>query len=339
MPSEYYTDDTIFKKIKGRMMEEWHFSIHKNEISNNNIIPMKNSLEIMGESIVLVKDDDIRAMSNVCTHRGMILNTENNNSKNMKCKYHGRSFTLKGCILNMPEFKEVLDFPSEMDNLINFPVHMWKGLLFISRIEKELPRWLIELEDRLSWMPIESFRYDNSYYRSYDIKSNWALYVDNYLEGFHIPYVHSDLNKILDYNNYETELFEGGVLQIGIAKKGESIFNLPPESKDYGKNIAAYYYWLFPGIMMNFYPWGLSVNFVIPMSIDSTKIVYKRYIWDEELIGKGAGGDLDKVEKEDQDIVEAVQRGVSSKSYTRGRYSPTMEKGIHHFHRILTNSF
>ena len=54
------------------------------------------------------------------------------------------------------------------------------------------------------------------------------------------------------------------------------------------------------------------------------------------MLGKGAGGDLDKVELEDQDIVEATQRGISSKSYDRGRYSPTKEKGVHHFHRILT---
>ena len=54
------------------------------------------------------------------------------------------------------------------------------------------------------------------------------------------------------------------------------------------------------------------------------------------MLGKGAGGDLDKVEAEDQFVVEGCQKGVSSLAYDRGRYSPTKETGVHHFHRILT---
>ena len=62
----------------------------------------------------------------------------------------------------------------------------------------------------------------------------------------------------------------------------------------------------------------------------------KNSVWDEEKLGKGAGGDLDKVEMEDQFVVEATQQGVSSSAYERGRYSPNRETGVHHFHRILT---
>ncbi|MDC0047691.1 hypothetical protein OAJ29_01635, partial [Euryarchaeota archaeon] len=155
---------------------------------------------------------------------------------------------------------------------------------------------------------------------------------------FNIPFVHSDLHDVLDYDSYKTELFEGGVLQIGIANEGEECFDLPESSPDYGENIAAYYYWIFPGLMLNFYPWGLSVNIVNPISVNKTKIIYHGFVGDKSLLGKGAGGDLDKVELEDQDIVEATQRGVSSKSYDRGRYSPSKEKGVHHFHKILTDS-
>jgi choline monooxygenase len=88
--------------------------------------------------------------------------------------------------------------------------------------------------------------------------------------------------------------------------------------------------------MLNFYPWGLSVNIVNPISVNKTQIIYHGFVGNKSLLGKGAGGELDKVELEDQDIVEATQRGVSSRAYDRGRYSPTKEKGVHHFHRILT---
>ena len=78
------------------------------------------------------------------------------------------------------------------------------------------------------------------------------------------------------------------------------------------------------------------MNIVNPISVDKTQIIYHGFVGNKNLLGKGAGGDLDKVELEDQDIVEATQRGVSSKSYNRGRYSPTKEQGVHYFHRILT---
>jgi len=58
-------------------------------------------------------------------------------------------------------------------------------------------------------------------------------------------------------------------------------------------------------------------------------------VWDEARRESGAGAGLDRVEREDEAIVEAVQRGVRSRLYERGRYSPAREGGVHHFHRLL----
>ena len=115
----------------------------------------------------------------------------------------------------------------------------------------------------------------------------------------------------------------------------QNSFNLPKESKDYGKKIAAYYFWLFPNIMLNFYPWGLSVNIITPLSVNKTRIQFKTYVWKEDLLNKGAGADVNKVELEDQEIVRKVQKGVNSRLYKRGRFSPTMEQGVHHFHNLI----
>ncbi len=336
MPSEYYIDKNIFEDIKNKIVNMWHFSAHEDQLSENNIIPIRHSKELMGEAIQLTRGKVIKSLSNVCTHRGMIINNKPSNCKTLRCKYHGRTFDLNGNFKNMPKFEEVKNFPRSSDDLTDFATIKWKGLIFTSTQKTILPSWIKVLEDRIGWMRIEDFTHDTGYYKKYNVKANWALYVDNYLEGFHIPYVHSDLNEILSYEDYETEIFEGGVLQIGIAKKGENAFQIPKNSKDFGKKIAAYYFWIFPGLMLNFYPWGLSVNLVVPLSVDRTEIIYQRYIDNPLLIEDGAGGDLDKVEKEDQNIVEAVQMGMSSSSYIRGRYSPSMEKGVHHFHRMLT---
>ncbi|HWZ03578.1 MAG TPA: SRPBCC family protein, partial [Mucilaginibacter sp.] len=94
--------------------------------------------------------------------------------------------------------------------------------------------------------------------------------------------------------------------------------------------------WVFPNMMFNFYPWGLSVNVVEPVSAGDCSVKFFSYVWDASKLGKGAGSGLDKVEAEDEEIVEAVQKGVRSRFYKHGRYSVTREQGTHHFHRILT---
>jgi choline monooxygenase len=72
------------------------------------------------------------------------------------------------------------------------------------------------------------------------------------------------------------------------------------------------------------------------MGPEKTKVKFLSYIWDESKLNSGAGASLDKVEQEDEEIVEDVQRGVKSRYYHRGQFSPTMEKGVHHFHLLLS---
>ena len=89
-------------------------------------------------------------------------------------------------------------------------------------------------------------------------------------------------------------------------------------------------------MMFNFYPWGLSINIVKPISTKKTEIEFKTFVWDETKLHQGAGADLDKVELEDEEIVQRVQKGVNSRFYKQGRFSPNMEKGVHHFHRLIS---
>ena len=189
--------------------------------------------------------------------------------------------------------------------------------------------------DRVGWVPVQDFVFRPELSKTYTVQANWALYCENYLEGFHIPFVHAGLNTVIDYGNYTTELFEYSNLQLGIAKDDEDCFDLPASSPDHGKKVAAYYFWVFPNMMFNFYPWGLSVNIVKPLSPSLTKVEFLSYVWKEDKRDSGAGSGLDKVELEDEEVVENVQKGVRSRFYTHGRYSVTREQGTHHFHRLI----
>ena len=91
-------------------------------------------------------------------------------------------------------------------------------------------------------------------------------------------------------------------------------------------------------MMFNFYPWGFSLNLVQPNpSADKSFLLY--FFWKESLFNKGAGSELDKVEMEDEEVVEAVQKGIRSSFYHHGRYSVTREQGIHHFHQLIAQAF
>jgi len=191
------------------------------------------------------------------------------------------------------------------------------------------------LRARLEHLPFDELTFDATGARDYVVNANWALYIDNYLEGFHIPYVHNSLAAVIDYGAYAVELERYTVLQVAIARSGETAFEAPRSHADAGKRVAAYYYWLFPTTMFNVYPWGISVNVVVPLAVDRTRVSFLPFVWDASKREQGAGGGLDRVEREDETIVEAVQRGVRSRLYDRGRYSPTREAGVHHFHRLL----
>jgi choline monooxygenase len=230
-----------------------------------------------------------------------------------------------------PEFEGAIDFPSARDDLPELPLAHFGPVAFTSlgpRVGAEAV--LGPVRRRLAALPLEEMRLDPESVRDYDVAANWMLYVDNYLEGLHIPFVHPGLSQALEFGRYRTELEPHGATQIGIAKDGPDVF----DAFD-GTKVAAYYIWLFPNVMLNFYPWGLSLNVVIPLSVSQTRVHYRSYVLDPARRERGAGSGLDRVEHEDEEVVETVQRGIQARLYRRGRYSPTREAGVHHFHRLL----
>ena len=334
LPSNYYTDEKLYLQLLEKFPRSWNFIGLETMLDEKTIVPVS-----IGEIPMLLtkQDSQIHCVSNVCTHRGMLLCQESKSTSSITCPYHGRMFSLDGKIKHMPKFSEAENFPADADNLPNAKVVNWHGLLFANLSSDDLFEEYIEpVETRMSFLDFSKLNRDCGLDRLHELSANWMLYVDNYLEGFHIPYVHKDLNSVIDYSNYETEVFENAVLQIRYAIDDEECFVIPSNHQDYGKKIAAYYWWIFPNLMLNFYPWGLSINVVLPQGISLTKVAYYGLILDKSKLGLGAGGDLDTVEDEDQWIVESCDKGMNSPLYQRGRYSPSMEQGVHHFHRLLT---
>ena len=237
----------------------------------------------------------------------------------------------------MPEFKEAKNFPSAADHLTKIPFTEWLGMLFVSLDPKaSLEEMTRPIMERLSFLDLNKMTFDANTSKDYFINANWALYCDNYLEGFHIPFVHPALNDALEFDNYDYEIFPYCNLQLGIGKENEPCFDIPEGHPDYGQRVYAYYFWLFPNLMLNFYPWGLSLNIVSPLSHDKTKVSFRSYRF-PTAPSSPSDNALDATELEDEAVVESVQLGVQSRYYNKGRFSPTMEKGVHHFHRLIAD--
>jgi choline monooxygenase len=341
LPSYFYRDDQIFESCRELIFKKcWHLICETDVIKvPGQTYPFTLLEGFIDEPLLLTRDmdDKIHCLSNVCTHRGNILIEAPSRLRYLQCRYHGRRFSLDGKFISMPEMENAADFPSEKDNLSNVECKIWNKFIFISP-DPAAPHddFFGVITKRLEGVYLDEPVFEPSHSRDYLVKCNWALYVENYLEGFHIPFIHKGLNEILDYGSYRTELYNYSVLQLGVARTGELCFRLNEISPDYGNEIAAYYWWIFPNLMLNYYPWGISVNIVKPVKKDLTKVSYLTYISDRELYDKGAGSSLDRVEREDQAIVETVQKGMNSSYYSKGRYSPEKETGVHHFHRLIS---
>lgn len=344
LPSWFYHDDNIFDILKEKIFTTtWQWIGDEDQVKLPEMVSPFIFLEgFIDEPMLLVrnKDNSICCLSNVCTHRGNLVVGHPCKTKNLICQYHGRRFDLDGRFKFMPEFKATEDFPRPCDDLHRFQVHHWGQFLFTSIFPGfDFGNVLEIMNQRVGFLPLHLFEFRPHLSKDYLVNAHWALYCDNYLEGFHIPFVHVDLNAVLDYGQYATEIYDHCNLQIGYANDGEEVFDLPANHIDYGKNIGAYYFWIFPNMMFNFYPWGLSVNIVKPIHKDKTKVSFLTYVYDESKLHSGAGALLDKVEREDEFVVENVHKGLKSRVYNSGRFSANREQGTHHFHRLLASYF
>lgn len=335
LPVEWVRDAARFATLRERVLaRSWQLVP---DAAPGEAVPFRLLDGCLDEPLVMVRDGDtLRCLSNVCTHRGNLLVHERACVGSLRCRYHGRRFGLDGRMQSAPEFEGARDFPGDSDHLPVLPVERLGPLAFTSLAPAfSFAALTAPLRSRLHWLAFDSLRRDPAGDRSYEVAAHWLLYCDNYLEGLHIPFVHAGLSQMLDYGAYHTELHDYGTLQIGVASDGEDAFTQPEGAADHGRNIAAYYYYLFPNLMFNFYPWGLSLNVVTPLALARTRIDYRVYVLDESRRGRGAGAELDRVEREDDQIVESVQAGVRARLYRGGRYSPSRETGVHHFHRLL----
>jgi choline monooxygenase len=178
--------------------------------------------------------------------------------------------------------------------------------------------------------------------REYLVSCNWKVYIDNYLERYHIPMAHPGLFRELDYAQYRVDTFRYYSSAHAPIRPAQSEEN---EARDrrYVRTESesrALYYWVFPNFMINIYPDNLQANIILPIDTNRTLTIFEWFF-----LGPGTGEGWeslqqsiafsDQIQKEDIEICEQVQRGLQSHTYHQGRFSMKRENGVHHFHLLL----
>src|SRR5262249_47507778 len=155
----------------------------------------------------------------------------------------------------------------------------WTGLLFTSCDPvASFEEFIGDAADRFT--DVDPGQLQLAEAKEYEVAAHWALYCENYLEGFHIPYVHKGLNEIVDYGTYKTEIFR---------------YQSPKPGFDGDGQCVEKYLLVSPNMMFIFYPGAFAINIGEPMTPSRTRIKYLTYVSDESKRGTGAGGDLHRV--------------------------------------------
>jgi choline monooxygenase len=351
LASRFYTDPAILALEKSRIFHRtWQLvGTLSQPCGERNGLPRTIAdpetyfaFDLAGEPVVVVRDKAglLRAFSNVCRHRAGPV-AEGAGCRNvLNCAYHGWTYTLEGRLIGTPEIDGLEFFDRSTMGLVPLRCETWQQFIFVnfSHDGPSLAEYVGNIPQLASEFSFQGLALAER--RDYTVRCNWKVYVDNYLEGYHIPIVHPGLMKEIDYPRYRCETFRYHSQQLGPVKPlkaGEAVERVYPPGIGLKE---ALYFWVFPNLMLNIYPDNVQTNRIVPLAHDKTLTIFEWYFHgaNSAKVPERAATAIefsDAVQREDMHICEAVQRGLQSAAYDRGRYSVKRENGVHHFHRLL----
>ena len=335
LPARFYVDPAIATLERRAVFDHgWQLVAHVSQLAEpgDHVVA-----DFAGLPVIAVRGDDgeIRVLHNVCRHRaGPLARCDGRGAKALRCLYHGWTYTLDGRLRSAPDMASAEDFDPAAIRLPELQVRTWRGLVFATVAPAHDFDALVDGIDARLGATHDIAGYGGHHHAGYEIACDWKAYVDNYLEGYHVPHVHPALNGMLDYRSYATHVARWHSLQCS-----------PLESADtlYGDG-EALYYWLWPNTMLNLLPGRVQTNRVVPLGTGRCRVEFDTYYaaTDDATARTRHDADQafsDEVQHEDIRICEDVQRGLASGSYVAGRLNPLRERGVHHFHELLRAAY
>mgnify|MGYP001347076021 CR=1 FL=1 len=343
LPAHAYTDPALYALERERIFgRTWQPVGNAADVRHPGDFFTSN---VAGEPIVVTRDagGTLRAFYNVCRHRAGPVAEGKGSRHALQCKYHGWTYDLDGKLRTTPELGAAPDFDPACNGLVRCAVEAFGPFIFVNLdadaapLAPSIPEMAQAAKDRgLDTMASVGRR-------EYEIACNWKVYVDNYLEGYHLPHVHPGLFRELDYNAYRVETRELHSSQIAPIRPPDVGHDRkhPRQYRHANQGDEALYFWAFPNWMLNVYPDNMSINIVVPLSIDRTLTIFEWFLVDRVTSDprsetERAMAFSDAIQQEDIEICEAVQRGLQSRGYpSGGKLSAARENGVHHFQGLV----
>ncbi|MGB6803502.1 MAG: aromatic ring-hydroxylating dioxygenase subunit alpha [Candidatus Sulfotelmatobacter sp.] len=202
LPSQLYTEPAVIAVEKEPIFaRSWQVVGHRDQAAKPGDY---FTTELVGEPLLIVRgaDGKLRGFYNVCRHRAGPPAVGCGSRKLFRCGYHGWTYDLDGSLISATQIEGVEGFRREDFALVPVAVEEWFNLIFVNLDRNPPP-----LRESLGELPKQAERFHFAGMklferRTYDMKCNWKTYLDNYLEGYHLPSVHPGLNRELDYNAY-----------------------------------------------------------------------------------------------------------------------------------------
>lgn len=333
LPARYYNDPQVFAdELERFFCNSWVCAGRADHIPNPGDFFLR---EIAGESIIIDRDHSgaVRAFYNVCRHRGTRICTaaEGKFPGRIQCPYHGWTYGLDGKLMGAPHMENL---PRE-DYPLN-PVHagLWDGYIFTNLHPHPAPlaSQLDDLPQRFANWRMQELRFYQR--RTYEVKANWKLIIQNYNECLHCPVLHPALNQLTDYLSGENCAphrsyiggsmgFKPGVETMSLDGKLRRDY-LPGLSEAQRKEVL--YYAVYPNLLLSLHPDYLMTHTLWPRAVDRTEIVCEWHFHPDEMAKPHFQADdavefWDLTNKEDWGISELSQAGIKSRAYKPGPYS------------------
>jgi choline monooxygenase len=337
--AEFYLGVERFQRERRTLIPgSWQLVAHREQLAGPGDYV---ATELGSEPVVLVRNaGGLAGFFNVCRHRAGPVATGCGRARRLVCRYHGWSYGLDGVLERAPEMQGVRGFDPAAVRLAPLAVAEWGPLVFANADAGARPfeEVFADVRARCARQHLDGMRFVMT--ETFHVRANWKVYVDNYLEGYHIPAVHPGLNREIDYRSYDTEIGSNYAAQVGRVNAaagtgaGRRFIARTPDEE-------AIYVWVFPNLMLNIYQGILQTNVVSPRGVADTEVRFDWFALERpaDAAGEERFRDLvafaGEIQAEDAGICEAVARNIASRAYLPGRYSALREAGVHRFHALM----
>lgn len=315
LPSSFYRDPQAWARDRTDIFAAgWQFLGHESEVAQSGDVLAG---DVAGWPVLVVRTPEggLKGFHNVCRHRAgpLVPDGASHCGGELTCKYHGWRYALDGRLRSAVDFGAAEGFDPREFGLFPVTIEVWRGFIFVNVDGKAGP--LSDLTAPLDGL-FDAHGVTTgpaTLRRSHDLDCNWKTYVENYLEGYHIPAVHPKLASEVKPSTYRVRMVESAAVHEVETLSGVN---------------DGLWVWLWPNLAFNVYRYGLMVEHMRPLGHNRTRLDYL-YFYDPATSDMEAVLETsDGLTLEDKVICEAVQRNLDAGVYTSGVLSPRHEGAL-----------